>query len=166
MKMNDNIYVIGHTKGHLELSVYNQICGNEYGRPPSLNFDNEIKNGNFIYNTIREVGISGCHDVSEGGIIMALAELCVKNKIGIKISIPKEIKKENWLFGEDSSRYIITASNEKKLVKYAKKMDVFIKKIGKVEGNSFKIINEFEISLKDLITYNKKWFKNFIEIKK
>ena len=166
MKMNDNIYVIGHTKGHLELSVYNQICGNEYGRPPSLNFNNEIKNGNFIYNTIREIGISGCHDVSEGGIIMALAELCVKNKLGIKISIPEEIKKENWLFGEDSSRYIITTNNEKKLVKYAKKMDVFIKKIGKVEGNSFKIINEFEISLKDLITYNKKWFKNFIEIKK
>ena len=45
-------------------------------------------------------------------------------------------------------------------------MDIFIKKIGKVEGNSFKIINEFEISLKDLITYNKKWFKNFIEINK
>jgi len=45
-------------------------------------------------------------------------------------------------------------------------MDGFIKKIGKVEGNSFNIRNEFEISLKDLITYNKKWFKNFIEIKK
>ena len=47
-----------------------------------------------------------------------------------------------------------------------KKKDIYIKKIGKVEGSSFKIRNEFEISLKDLITYNKKWFKNFIEIKK
>ena len=90
----------------------------------------------------------------------------MKNKLGIKISIPEEIKKKNWLFGEDSSRYIITTNNEKKLVKYAKRMGVFIKKIGKVEGNSFNIRNEFEISLKDLITYNKKWFKNFIEIKK
>ena len=83
-------------------------------------------------------------DVSEGGIIMSLAELYIKNKLGIQISIPDEIKKENWLFGEDSSRYIITTNNEKKLLKYAKKMNVFIKNIGKVEGIYLKL----EMSLK------------------
>ena len=97
---------------------------------------------------------------------MSLAELCIKNKLGIRVSIPSEIKKENWLFGEDSSRYIIITNNEKKLLRYAKKKNVFVKNIGKVEGNSFKIRNEFEISLKDLITYNKQWFKNYIDIEK
>ena len=60
MKMNDSIFIIGHTKGHLGLSVYNQICRYNYGKPPSIDFDNEIKNVNFVYNAIREVGISGC----------------------------------------------------------------------------------------------------------
>jgi phosphoribosylformylglycinamidine (FGAM) synthase-like enzyme len=166
MKMNDSIFIIGHTKGHLGLSVYNQICGYKNGKPPSIDFDNEIKNGNFVYNSIREIGISGCHDVSEGGIIMSLAELCIKNRLGIQVSIPDEIKRENWLFGEDSSRYIIITNNEKKLLKYAKKMNVSIKNIGKVKGSLFKIRNEFEISLKDLITYNKRWFKNYIDIEK
>ena len=166
MKMNDSIFIIGRTKGHLELSVYNEICGYEHGKPPSMDFDKEIKNGNFVYNSIRKVGISGCHDVSEGGIIMALAELCIKNKLGIQISIPDEIKKENWLFGEDPSRYIIITNNGKKLVKYAKKMNIFVKNIGKVKGDLFKIRNEFEISLKDLITYNKQWFRNYIDTEK
>ena len=97
---------------------------------------------------------------------MALAELCIKNKLGIQISIPDEIKKENWLFGEDPSRYIIITNNGKKLVKYAKKMNIFVKNIGKVKGDLFKIRNEFEISLKDLITYNKQWFKNYIDTEK
>ena len=55
-----------------------------------------------------------------------------------------KLKKENWLFGEDSSRYIITTNNEKKLLKYAKKMNVFIKNIGKLKEVYLKL----EMSLK------------------
>ena len=97
MKKNDSIFIIGSTKGHLQLSVYNQICGNNFGSPPPINFSEEIKNGNFIFNIIRDIGISGCHDISEGGILMALAELSINNKLGMQVKIPDEIKKENWL---------------------------------------------------------------------
>ena len=57
-------------------------------------------------------------------------------------------------------------NNETKLIKYAKKMNVFVNKIGQVNGSSFKIRNEFEISLKNLITYNKNWYNFYLESKK
>ena len=45
-------------------------------------------------------GIIGCHDISEGGLGLALAELCIFNKIGIKINIPKNFTQthEKWIF--------------------------------------------------------------------
>ncbi len=161
IKDNDSIFVVGKTKGHLELSVHNQIQGNEFGSPPKINFDDEIKNGNFIYKAIRKINLSGCHDISEGGIALSLAELAIKNKLGIIIKIPKKVNNINWLFGEDTSRYIVITSDENDLLRLSKKCSVDIQKIGKVTGNSFKIINEFEISVKELITYNKAWFKNY-----
>ena len=47
-------------------------------------------------------GIIGCHDISEGGLGLALAELCIFNKIGIKINIPKKFTQtpEKWIFGK------------------------------------------------------------------
>ena len=158
----DTVYVVGKTEGHLSLSVYNEICGDKYGSPPRIDLDEEIKNGKFISQAIREVGITGCHDVSEGGIILALAELSIKNNIGIKIEIPEKIRNAKWLFGEDPSRYIITTKNKEKLVKLATQKNITIQKVGKSEGDLFKISNEFEISVKKLVTYNKLWFKNYL----
>ena len=92
MKMNDSIFIIGRTKGHLELSVYNEICGYEHGKPPSMDFDKEIKM--VILFTILYSWYFGRRDASEGGIIMALAELCIKNKLGIQQVFLTKLKRK------------------------------------------------------------------------
>ena len=56
----------------------------------------------------------GCHDVSEGGIALALAELCIANKKGIEITLKKKIPK-NFLFGEDQSRYLLVINKKKRI---------------------------------------------------
>ena len=53
------------------------------------------------------------------------------------------------LFGEDPSRYIIT-TKIRKIVKLATQKNITIQKVGKSEGDLFKISNEFEISVKNL----------------
>ena len=57
---------------------------------------------------------------------------------------------------------IITTKNKEKLVKLATQKNITIQKVGKSEGDLFKISNEFEISVKKLVTYNKLWFKNYL----
>ena len=161
-----DVFLIGGTSGHLELSVLYQVNNIKNGSPPKINLKNELRNGNFVSKMIRKTdGIIGCHDISEGGLGLALAELCIFNKIGIKINIPKKFTQtpEKWIFGEDQSRYLLIVKKKFSIEKFAAKDKVKITKIGKVFGNSLDFINHFEISVKKLININNKWFKNFLK---
>ena len=161
-----DVFLIGGTSGHLELSVLYQVNNIKNGSPPKINLKNELRNGNFVSKMIRKTdGIIGCHDISEGGLGLALAELCIFNKIGIKINIPKKFTQtpEKWIFGEDQSRYLLIVKKKFSVEKFAAKDKVKIKKIGKVFGNSLDFINHFEISVKKLISINNKWFNNFLK---
>ena len=108
--------------------------------------------------------VTGCHDISEGGIILALAELAIRNEKGLNIKIPSNVKNsKNWLFGEDQSRYLLIVNNEDIIKKVAKKENIKLQEIATVSGDKFCIIKKFEISVKKLIKYNSIWFENFIE---
>ncbi len=165
MQKGGKIFVLGKTIGHLELSVLHQIHDFVNGNPPKLNFNDELKNGNFLKKLIRNTDIIiGCHDISEGGISLAISELCIQNKMGVEITIPKKHKNSiRWLFGEDQSRYIVIVNNEKKLEKVAKKDNILIEKIGEVKGNSLNFKNLFQIPIDELIKINSSWFYNFLE---
>ena len=71
------------------------------GIPPKVDFKKEIKNGEFVKKLITQTnGVIGCHDLSEGGIGLSLAELCINNNMGVKIKIPKslfQIQKNGFL---------------------------------------------------------------------
>ncbi len=168
MKINDkdSIFLVGEYKGHMELSEFNRVCNNNNGEPPSLDLKKELKYGLFIKDFINHYNdtVSGCHDLSEGGLIVALAELCIKNVKGIKIKTPSFVKQlEKWYFSEDQARYLIAVNHDEKLKNIAKIKKIKIQKIGIVCGDSFSIINKFEIPVKKLISYNNAWFKNYIE---
>ncbi len=165
IKNNTTVFLIGKTSGHLELSLFNQLHKNNYGSPPKLNFNLELKNGRFVKNLIQKTNIVvGCHDLSEGGIALGLAELCIANDKGIEISVPKKIKNfHKWFFGEDQSRYLLVINNEKKFENHAKKQNIDFCKLGIVKGRSLKITKKIEISVKKLIKYNNSWLNNFVD---
>ncbi len=161
-----NIFLIGKTIGHLELSIFNQINKIKEGRPPKINLKHELKNGNFVSKIIRKSpAIIGCHDISEGGIGLAIAELCINNEVGMQINFPKKFNKnpERWFFGEDQSRYILVVDKNFNIEKYAKKDNINIEQIGKVIGNSLCLKNFFEIPVKELTKLNNKWFNKYLK---
>ena len=77
------------------------------GRPPEINLLNEKNNGDVVLSLINNDLILSCHDVSNGGLIIALSEMVMSSEIGVKIEKPKKLRNLNeYFFGEDQGRYI------------------------------------------------------------
>ena len=168
INFDDKIFIIGDSYGHLELSEYNRICGNNDGTPPLLNLKMEYKNGMFVKKFLKDYGnlVTGCHDISDGGLLLALAELCISNKKGMKIKLPKNTKKlKEWFFGEDQSRYLLVLNSVDDLKRIAKKNKVKISEVAIVENtDKFIVEDNFKIPIKKLIKYNNSWYKKFVDI--
>jgi phosphoribosylformylglycinamidine synthase len=164
MKENANIFLVGKTKGHLGLSLFYQMHNLNQGTPPKVDFKNERKNGEFVKKLITKTqGVIGCHDLSEGGIGVSLAELCMSNNIGVKIKIPRKFDSNpKWIFGEDQSRYILIIEEKFDIKKFVNK-GIDIKRIGIVKGTNLEFTNCFEIPVKNLIKLNNKWFNDYLK---
>ena len=165
-KNTENIIaVIGETSGHLSQSalIYD-IIGDKDGPPPQINLKEEKKNGLFVTDLIKTKLVQAVHDVSHGGIIVTLAEMCMASNIGAKIKVSgSNSDKIKYLFSEDQARYLIEISkkNLEKIKKIANDKNIKIDIIGKTQSEIFEIENDLKISVKELKTKNESWFKNY-----
>ena len=158
---NQDIIVLGSTRGHLQCSIYaKEIAKIEKGCPPTINLDEELKHGKFILDLASLNLIDACKDLSDGGIGIALAELCIMSKVGCEIISPKSLNVNQWLFGEDQARYIIITNKSEAIMNKAKSMDIEAKIIGKIKGNSFSLNNN-KISIEKITNIRNNWFHNY-----
>ena len=108
-KENSTLLLIGKTIGHLEQSVfYEEVYSIVDGQPPEINLHNEKNNGESVLEIIKKDLVNSVHDVSSGGLLIALAEMSMGTQYGIKINKPKNLTNLfEYFFGEDQSRYIL-----------------------------------------------------------
>ena len=83
----------------------------EEGGTPEIDLDEELKNGKFVMELINNQLIESSHDVGEGGILIALIEMCMAGDLGITIDIKKDFP-HGFYFGEDQSRYLLEIKAE------------------------------------------------------
>ena len=156
----DFIYLLGDDKEELGGSEYAKVIHNKVaGESPTINLDEEKKLQNSLLDFIRKGLIKSAHDISEGGIVSALAECCIINRekqIGCEVDIPIKSRSDFSLFSESQSRIIISASKEKKLEVELNSAGIKFLKLGIVGGSSLKLNNLFEVSLREIsdIYYN------------
>ena len=159
------ILVIGKTLGHLYQSeFFREVVGIKDGHPPEVNLFNEKNNGLLVQTLISKKLLSSVHDISSGGIIVALSEMCISGKIGAKIKIPKNsVGSHEYLFGEDQSRYLIEVNkkNKDEVSKILEKNGIFYEIIGETQKDRLDIDKEFNIKLNDLNKLNSFWFRNY-----
>ena len=159
------IAVIGETSGHLSQSalIYD-VIGDKEGPPPQINLKEEKKNGLFVSDLIKGKLVNAVHDISHGGIIVTLAEMCMASNIGAKIKVSgSNSDKIKYLFSEDQARYLIEISkkNLEKIKKTASTKNIKIDIIGNTQSEIFEVENDLKISVKELKTKNESWFKNY-----
>ena len=162
-KQSDSlVFVIGETKGHLGNSQFLSIIQNkELGSTPIINLDNELKNGKFTLELINQNLALSTHDIGEGGLLIAAAEMSLSSNIGI--SINSERKNHEYFFGEDQSRYLIEIDkkNEEALNKLAKEHNVKVECIGHTIEENIEIKDIGKISILALKTSHEDWFQGF-----
>jgi len=107
------ILLIGETQGWLGQSLYlRDVCGREEGAPPPVDLDAEKRNGDFVRGLIREKVAKAVHDVSDGGLVVALAEMAfASGGIGAVLEPPPaEVPAHAYWFGEDQARYVVVVA--------------------------------------------------------
>ena len=164
-KENNLIILVGKTFGHLEQSAFlEEVYSNIDGLPPEVNLVNEKNNGEGILEIINKKLAKSVHDISSGGLVVALAEMSMGTDFGVKIDRPKKLTNSiKYFFGEDQSRYIIEIekNNLEKTAKILKKNNIFFEIIGTTQMKYFEIQGEFKSDIKELYKINNQWYNNF-----
>ena len=160
----DVILLVGNTGGHLGASIFlKEVLGREEGAPPTVDLEMEKKNGDFIRALIEHGSIDTCHDLSDGGLACALADMAMTGT-GAEVSLKSDLPQHALLFGEDQARYLLSVPEKvaKKILGKADKAGVTITKIGKTGGKALKVNDKINISLDKLKTAFDNWFKDYM----
>lgn len=153
---NDDIYVIGKDLHEIGGSEYlSRIHKTVKGDTPQLSLSNEKNLHEFVLKAVNNGLIKSAHDISDGGLAVALAECCImgnRKSLGCEIFISTVARKDFVLFSESQSRIIISAGieNKHKILDLAEKNDLYIESIGKTGGSMLRINNFIELEIDNI----------------
>jgi phosphoribosylformylglycinamidine synthase II len=162
---DETILLIGPTTGWLGQSLYlREICGREEGAPPPVDLALEKRNGDFVRGLIAERTVSAAHDVSDGGLAVALAEMVMAGGIGAAVEGPVSIPAHAFWFGEDQARYIVTAKPDavEAVRVAARAAGVACEIIGATGGATLTLSGEAAILLSDLVGNHEEWLPDYM----
>ena len=162
---DDVLVLIGDTQGHLGASLYaREIAGSEAGAPPPVDLAAERRNGDFIRGEIEAGRLDTCHDVSDGGLLVALAEMALAGDRGFEITLPDAPAAHAFLFGEDQGRYIAALPPEAAaaLVLQAEKASIPALSLGFTGGKALTVGAQCTISLASIREQFENWLPSYM----
>ncbi len=157
------LVLVGETRGHLGQSLYlREIAGREEGAPPPVDLAVEKRTGDFIRHAIADKLIAACHDLSDGGLLVALAEMALAGDTGAVLEdVNGKIAQHAWLFGEDQGRYLVAVRDAGALVSAAQAAGIPAQKIGETGGKEL-ILQGSSLALDALRSAHEGWFPGYM----
>ena len=165
----DALILIGDTRGHLGASLYlREIEGREDGLPPPVDLAAERTNGDFVRAMIQAGHVAACHDLSDGGLLTALAEMAMAGGRGATLAGPGTMPLHAWLFGEDQGRYLVETGDPATLLSAAELAGVPAVRVGWVEaagdGAALTLRGAGAISVAQLTAANEAWLPGYMAL--
>lgn len=153
----EGIFVIGETGGHLGQSLWLDIIhGRREGPPPPVDVQREALHGDFVRQLITDGNVTAVHDISDGGLLVAVAEMAMASSIGAKM---EDMEDQFHAFGEDQARYVVTAANADAL----KSAGIPVRRIGTTGGTSLDIQGR-EVTIADLKEASESFFRDWMAV--
>ena len=168
------IYLVGsepwatphQERGHLGQSLWlREIHGREEGDAPHVDLTLEKNSGEFVRELIAARLVSAVHDVSDGGLAVALAEMALASGLGAETMAHEGYSPAEWWFGEDQGRYVVTVADldafQRQIAKGTRDADTAssgLRRIGTVGGSSL-----FGVAIADLRAAHESFFKEWME---
>ena len=160
------ILLIGETKGWLGQSVYlRDVCGREEGAPPPVDLATEKRNGDVVRGMIHAGTATAVHDLSDGGLLVALAEMAMAGNIGAVLdAAPSGLVPHGYWFGEDQARYVVTVRDTDLLgvLSKLKAVEVPCVQIGKTGGDTITIAGEAPVKIDTLRHAFERWLPDYM----
>ena len=162
----DAILLVGDTIGWLGQSMYlRELCGREDGAPPPVDLAAERRAGDFVRSLIRSGSATAVHDVSDGGLLVALAEMAMASGIGARLySAPVTSPSHAFWFGEDQARFIVTVAQGEAdaIISKARATGVTLRRLGQTGGDTLTLPGERPILVKILVELHESWLPDFM----
>jgi phosphoribosylformylglycinamidine synthase subunit PurL len=160
------ILLIGETQGWLGQSVYlRDICGREEGAPPPVDLLEERENGDVVRALISEGLLTAAHDVSDGGLLVAVAEMVMASSIGAALdAAPSDTAAHAFWFGEDQARYVVTVPAERAaaVIHRVLAASVPVYRIGTTGGDAIAIAGERPVAVAALAQRFEGWLPAYM----
>jgi phosphoribosylformylglycinamidine synthase len=162
----DILMLLGAEAGHLGQSLYMQIMLNRSeGAPPPVDLDAEKRAGDCVRGLIRNGDVSAVHDISDGGLLIAIAEMALAGGLGIELDdLPAPLPAHAVWFGEDQARFVVAAPSDKAdaIHKAAAMAKVPVRLLGRVGGDSIRLQGEAPLPLASLRVAHEDWLPRFM----
>ena len=141
------------------------MTGKAEGSPPPVDLADEIKAGNLVRSLIREDKVRAVHDVSDGGLLIAVAEMALAGGLGVQL-YPYEgrLPAHGAWFGEDQGRYVLAADPElaEEIIERSRLLALPARVIGRVGGSSISLKEEAVLALADLRATHEDWLPRYM----
>ena len=168
MVEGDVLVLIGETRGELGSSLYlREVLGREDGAPPPVDLALERKTGDFVREQIEAGALTCVHDLSDGGLIGAAADIALASDCGVELDATSASHAHILLFGEDQARYLVAVADPTEIIAAAQAAGLRASVVGRAKGRDFASGSPtgdlFRLPLDHLREMHESWMPDWIE---